>query len=64
MVSLSSASHPREDGGTAQSNRATTALSETSLEAALVAMSETLDGKGQKIMLKPNLLVVPVELIK
>lgn len=49
--------------GTAQSNKLTAALSESALEAALVAMAETLDGKGQKIMLKPNLLVVPVELI-
>ena len=61
-VSLSNASHPREDGGTAQSNRATAALTEASLEAALVAMAASLDGKGQKIMLRPDLLVVPTAL--
>ena len=61
-VSLSSASHPREDGGAVQSNRATTALTEASLETALVAIAGLLDGKGQKIMIHPDLMIVPPSL--
>ena len=54
--------HPREDGGTAWSNEGTAALSETALTDILVAMGEMLDGKGQKILIKPDTLIVPVEL--
>jgi len=60
-VALGSSSHPREDGGAAQSNYTTSSLSESALEAGLIAMAEWLDGKGQKINVSPDLLIVPVE---
>ena len=48
--------------GTAWSNYGTAALSETALTDILVAMGEMVDGKGQKILIKPDKLIVPVEL--
>lgn len=59
---LCSASHPRSDGGTAQDNTDTAALSEASLKSAELAMEQTLDDKGQLIAVMPNLLIVPPEL--
>ena len=60
-VALATASHPREDGGTVQSNyNSNQSLTEAGIEAAVVAMAGWLDGKGQKILVNPDLLVVPV----
>lgn len=59
---LGDGAHLREDGGATQSNESADALSETAIETGLVAMSEWLDGKGQKINVSPDLLIVPVEL--
>jgi len=59
---LASTTHPRPDGGTAQSNKTTSALSETSLETIFTNMAGILDGQGQKIMIQPDLLVVPINL--
>jgi phage major head subunit gpT-like protein len=58
---LFSIHHPREDGGTAQSNVEANGavLSETSLKAAILALKGQLDGKGMKIMVKPSMLIVP-----
>ena len=54
--------HPRIDGGTAISNVGTSALDEDGIETALVAMRGTLDGKGQKILVRPDTLLIPKEL--
>lgn len=56
---LCATDHPREDGGTAQSNKGTAALSEASLEAAILAMRGSLDGKGMKIQITPTHIIVP-----
>jgi len=56
--------HARTDGGTAQDNSETHAISETYLETALVAMRSTLDDKGQKILVRPDTLLVPPALEK
>jgi len=56
---LCSASHPRSDGGTAQSNTGTAVLSEAAIKAAELAMEQVLDDKGQLIQIMPNLLIVP-----
>ena len=61
---LADTQHPRSDGGTVQSNAGTNALNESGLEAALIAMRGTLDDKGQKILVRPDTLVVPKELEK
>lgn len=60
-VALGSIAHPREDGGANQSNYAgtTTNLTEANIEAALVAAAGWLDGKGQKILVNFDLMVVP-----
>ena len=63
-VALFSASHPRSDGGTVQSNTVTTDLNEGSLEVALTTMRATLDDKGQLQMITPDTLVVPPALEK
>lgn len=63
-AALFSASHPRTDGGTAQSNYTTADLAEDSLEVALVNMRATLDDKGQLIGVSPNTLVVAPALAK
>lgn len=58
-AALSSASHPRSDGGTAQSNTGTGALTEATLTAAILAMRNQLDDKGMKIQVRPTHLIVP-----
>lgn len=63
-AALFSASHPRTDGGTAQSNLSTADLAEDSLEVALVTMRATLDDKGQLMMVTPDTLVVAPALEK
>jgi hypothetical protein len=62
-VVLCSTAHPLVSGGT-NSNRPTTAadLNETSLEAAVIAVSGWTDERGLKIAAKPRKLVVPSEL--
>jgi len=55
-------SHARIDGGTAQDNKNTYGMSEAYIETALIAMRGTLDGKGQKILVRPDTLLVPKEL--
>jgi len=57
-------SHAREDGGTAQDNKETHGLDETYLETALLAMRKTLDGKGQRVLIQPDTLLVPSDLEK
>lgn len=47
--------------GATQDNLGTDALSEAGLNTALIAMAGYLDGKGQKIMIQPDLLIVPKE---
>lgn len=63
---LASTTHPRADGGTAQSNASATslALNEANLETAEIAMKKQLDDKGMRIMAKGTTLLVPVELEK
>lgn len=63
---LISTSHPRSDGGTAQSNASSTGLTltESNLETVRIAMRKLYDDKGQRIVIKPDTLVVPVDLEK
>jgi hypothetical protein len=63
---LASISHPRSDGGTAQSNASATGitLNETNLETARLAMRAQLDDKGMKIESVANILLVPPALEK
>ena len=63
---LCSISHPRSDGGTAQSNASAVGLTltESNLETAVLAMRKQLDDKGMKIDVYPKKLVVPVDLRK
>lgn len=63
-VALFSASHPRTDGGSNQSNTTTTDLNEASLETGLVTMRATLDDKGQLVGISPDTLLVPPALEK
>ncbi len=56
--------HPRTDGGTAQSNYATADLNEVSLENALVSMRQTVDDKGQLVLVKPDTILVAPALEK
>lgn len=56
---LCATDHPRTDSGTAQDNSSTQNLEEANLTTALLALRGTLDDKGQKILVKPNLLVIP-----
>ena len=63
-LALFSASHTREDGGTAQSNYTTADFNEGSLETAMLAMRQTLDHKGQLFMCKADTLVVAPALEK
>ena len=46
------------------SNAGTTSLTESGLEAALVAMRKTLDDKGQRVLVRPDTMIVPVDLEK
>ena len=50
--------HPRIDGGAVQSNASETALGETGLANAILAMRKTLDDKGQKVLVQPDTLLV------
>lgn len=59
---LCSDSHPRADAGTAQDNKDTQNLEETNLTTALLAMRNTLDDKGQHILIRPDTLLIPPEL--
>jgi len=63
---LFSVSHPRADGGTAQSNASGSgiALTETNLNTGLLAMRSQLDDKGMKIGVKADTLIVPPALHK
>lgn len=63
---LASVSHPRSDGGTAQSNASSTGLTltETNLETGRLAMRGHLDDKGMKIESMADTLVVPPALEK
>lgn len=63
-LALFSTAHPREDGGATQSNSITSDLSEDSIENVLVQMRQTLDGKGQLMLVKPTHLIVPPSLEK
>lgn len=56
--------HPREDGGANQTNYNTADLSEDSIENVLVTMRQTLDGKGQLMLVQPSVLYVPPSLEK
>lgn len=60
---LCATDHPRADGGTAQSNADTHVLSETYLHNAKIAMRQTLDDKGQKIVVVPTTLIIPPALL-
>lgn len=53
--------HSEGDSGT-QSNRGSTALSATALQAAITAMKKFKNDKGKPAYIKPNLLVVPTDL--
>ena len=61
---LCSTVHPRSDGGATQSNADANGITLTydNLETAEIAMRAQLDGKGMKIAVKPNTLVVPPSL--
>ena len=63
---LGSTSHPRSDGGTAQSNASTAGLvfSETNLETGALAMRGQNDDKGMKIMAKAKTIICPPALEK
>lgn len=63
---LVSVSHPRSDGGTAQSNGSSTGLTltETNLETGRLALRGHLDDKGMKIESMADTLVVPPALEK
>ncbi len=63
---LFSTSHPRADGGTAQSNASSAGitLTEPNLETARIAFRKTLDDKGQRFMSNPNAIICPVDLEK
>lgn len=61
-VYLCSASHPRKDGGTAQSNTATADLAEDAINTAYTAMVKTKDDKGQRILVRPDTIIIPPDL--
>jgi len=61
---LFSDDHTRSDGGTAISNQCTTDLAEDALESILVAMRETLDDRGELILVQPDTLLIPPALEK
>lgn len=63
---LCSTGHTRADGGTAQSNASSTGLTltEDNLETVRTAGRKILDDKGQKIVLRYDRLIVPVDLEK
>jgi phage major head subunit gpT-like protein len=57
---LASVSHPRSDGGTAQSNASASGITfgDDNLETARLAMRAQLDDKGQKIQVMPDTLLI------
>jgi phage major head subunit gpT-like protein len=63
---LCSTAHPRSDGGSSQSNASATGitLTEANLETGRLAIRQQLDDKGMRIQVKPNLLIVPIDLEK
>ena len=61
---LCSASHPRPDGGDAQSNLDANTLTETNLETAIVNGAGILSGKGVIVGVQYNTLLVPAALEK
>jgi phage major head subunit gpT-like protein len=63
---LCSVSHPRADGGTAQSNASSTGLvfGEENLFTGIRALEDQVDDKGEKIMAEANTLVIGRQLRK
>jgi len=61
---LCATDHTPVNGGTDQDNSHTYGLTETYLESCLVKMRGTLDDKGQKILVRPDTLLVTKELEK
>lgn len=63
---LFSTSHPRPDGGTAQSNASSTGitLTETNLETGRLALEGQLDDRGQIVDITADCLVIPRQLDK
>jgi len=63
---ICSVSHPRSDGGTAQSNASSTGitLGETNLNTGILALEGQLDDKGMKIAAEARTLLVPRALKK
>lgn len=61
---LCATDHPLTGGGTAIDNSHTYGFNETYLETALVAMRKTNDDKAQKILIRPDTLLVPPDLEK
>lgn len=54
--------HVNRDGDVVQSNKITTALSQSALQTVTSAMKKRLDSKGQIIEYMPSILLVPTEL--
>lgn len=54
--------HVNRAGDVVQSNKITTPLSQSSLQAAISSMQKRLDSKGQLIDFQPSILLVPTEL--
>lgn len=63
-VSLGDASHPRADGGAAQSNLTSYVLSDANLEAAILKHEAYLDDRGNMITSFPDKILVPNALRK
>lgn len=63
-VALFATNHPRTDSGPSASNYTTADLAEDSLEVAKVSMRQTVDDKGQLMLMQPDTLVVPPALEK
>ena len=61
---LCATDHPLTNGGTALDNSHTYGFNETYLETALLSMRATTDDKGQKILVRPDTLLVPPALEK
>jgi len=61
---LCATDHPLTNGGTALDNSHTYGFNETYLETALLSMRATTDDKGQKILVRPDTLLVPPSLEK
>ena len=59
---LFSAAHVNRQGNITQSNRITTALTQSSLQAVITAFKKRKDSKGQIIGFMPDTLIVPTEL--